>query len=401
MYADHAATSHPVLFIPAAAAWANPSASHRLGLEARRALEAAQGRILQALGLSAEDGAVVITSGGTESNNLVLQQPRWRFIITMATEHHAIHLAAQFLAERRGVTVVLLPPDGVGRIARLDDLRECLHHRFANQPGLVSLAYVNNEIGTIQDLAAVGALIRAANASRSDETRVCFHTDAVQAPGHVPLDFGNPNGPLHAVDFLTLSAHKFHGPYGVGALVCRRAAVTHHLTQGLCFGGGQQGGLRPGTEPVALAVAMADALRDATDPAKFGPRVARLAAMAGRIWACLRPYVVTGLVLPTGGSPPDLRAPHHVSFCVRGAQRRYLIAALERDAGVLASGGSACSSQLPLPSHVLVALGVPPAYIHGSIRLTLGHTNTDAEVDGVLIPALRRLLDPLLSAGVR
>lgn len=220
-----------------------------------------------------------------------------------------------------------------------------------------------------------------------------FHTDAVQAPGHAVIDLAG----AHAdVDLLSLSAHKFHGPAGIGFLFVRVPVTPGGPLRPLCLGGPQQGGLRPGTIPVAGLVAAADALADACDPARLGTRLGIYAAMSAHVWRTLHPFVVAGLVLPTGAPPPG-RAPHHVSFCVRGAHRRSLIAALEKRS-VHASGGSACTSADALPSHALAALRVPPEYIEGSVRLTLSHTNTLQEVRDILCPALHAVLSALAAA---
>ena len=255
--------------------------------------------------------------------------------------------------------------------------------------------HVNNETGTIHDIATISRELK-----RIEHQRLCkdceevdgvgahvfIHTDAVQAPGHVPLDLAHLG-----VDFLTLGAHKFHGPVGVGLLFCRDPAVL----QPLFFGGHQQGGIRPGTEPVALIGAMADALQDAVS--NRPTREPRLREMTAKIWETLTPFIVLGLVLPTGAPMQSgRRAPHHVSFCVRGAKRSVLLDRLEAE-GILVSGGSACSAGSTLPSHVLSALDVPIQYIHGSVRISLSHTNSMEEVEKQLCPALDRLLRTYLS----
>lgn len=277
------------------------------------------------------------------------------------------------------------------------DVRELValvQKRPASQRGLVSLMHVNNETGTIHD---VGEMVRQLKGVEHQRLRhqggevdgagaqVFVHTDAVQAPGHVPLDLTRLG-----VDFLTLGAHKFHGPVGVGLLYCRDPSVL----QPLFFGGHQQGSVRPGTEPVALIRAMAEALDDAAS--QLPQREPRLREMAAKIWETLAPFIVVGLVLPTGApAQSGRRAPHHVSFCVRGARRAALLEAFEAE-GVLVSGGSACSAGSTLPSHVLSALDVPVEYIHGSVRISLSHTNTMDEVVNRLCPVLTRILQGYL-----
>jgi cysteine desulfurase len=332
-----------------------------------------------------------VTSGGTESNNIVIQQPAlWEFIVLLPTEHHAVALPAQRMAAQYGCEVVYLTPDGVGALS-VDELRGVLAAR-RGQRGLVTVAYVNNEIGTVQNLEAIGRAVRAENALRGDaeRRRVWLHTDAVQAPGRVPIDLAGAHA---AVDLLSLSAHKFHGPAGLGLLFSRTPITAAGPLRPLMLGGHQQGGLRPGTEAVGALVAAAAALEDACDPTKLTGRLVAYAAMSRLVWATLMPFVVTGRVLPTGGAGTG-RAPHHISVCVRGAERHALVAALEKE-NVYASGGSACAADSVLPSHVLTALRVPPDFIQGSLRITLSHTNTVDDVRNILCPALRRVLTAL------
>lgn len=302
------------------------------------------------------------------------------------TEHTAVFFTAQILATRRGVDVVYLPVDGCGRV-RARDVTAAVEARDGPQKrGLVSLMYVSNETGLVHNLPAIAAALRTTRAGR--EGRVLFHTDAVQAPGHVrTLDVQ-----ALGVDFLSVSAHKFHGPMGIGFLYQRDPTVLRPLW----FGGHQQGGLRPGTEMVTLARALADALEDAVvDEARQAARWQALTRMSDALWRALGPFVVSGLVLPTGPPAGSAdRAPHHVSFCVRGRHRQEITARLEA-AGVLASGGSACSSGSSLPSHVLAAMAVPPEYIHGSVRFTFSHTNDPAEVEERVVPVVVALLRAL------
>ena len=209
-----------------------------------------------------------------------------------------------------------------------------------------------------------------------------FHTDAVQAPGHVSV----LDAKLLDVDFMSLGAHKFHGPVGIGILYTREATSLRPLF----YGGHQQGNLRPGTEPVGLAVAMADALEDVVGHAE--ERIRSLSAMTQAVWKALAPFIVAGVVLPTGPPPTAAdRVAHHVSFCVRDVHRDDVLKMSELR-GLVASGGSACSAESTLPSNVLVTIGIPNCFIHGSIRLSFSHTNTQDEVVSVVIPALQKTL---------
>jgi cysteine desulfurase len=406
MYADHASTALPVLFPAAAdpvtAAYGNPAATHAYGRAARAAVGTALRKIARALRFtppSSSPGATatenepprlgehfVATGGGTEADNLVLLQPdRWSFIVLLPTEHHAVTLPAEFMANHHRCELVYLTPTAVGGVDPAELAAELRRRRGGS--GLVSVAAVNNEIGTVADLEAVGAAVAAENGERTPAARVWLHTDAVQAPGHVPLDL---DGAHRYVDFMSLSAHKFHGPPGFGLLFCRTPAAE--CLRPRAYGGGQQAGLRPGTEPVAALVATAAALEDATEPRAFARRVALFRAMTDLVWAELMPAVVSGSVLPTGAPAGDRRAPNHVSFCIRGAHRRDIVRRMEETGGVAVSGGSACNATADLPSHVLTAIRIPPGYIHGSVRITFSHTNTLEEVRTVLCPALRACL---------
>lgn len=386
VYADHAASAQPTVF-RACDAYGNPSAPHAVGRAARTAADSAWARIARALRFSTAEPArhFVVTSGGTESNNLVLLQPGlWSFIVLLPTEHHAVTLPAQWMANHGRCEIVYLTPDGTGRLDTAELARELAVR--PGRTGLVTVAYANNEIGTVQDLAAVGAVVSAANAERAHH-RVWLHTDAVQAPGHLSMDLDAPV--LSGVDFASVSAHKFHGPPGVGLLFCRTPGVLRPILHG----GSQQGGLRPGTENVAGLVALAEALADATDPEKLARRIARYRQLSDVVWEALRPGVVSGLIRPTGPPPREgRRLPNHVSFCVLGAHRSELVSRLERTHGLLVSGGSACSADSGLPSHVLAAIGVPPAFIQGSIRISFGDPNTESEARNVVAAAVRRLI---------
>jgi cysteine desulfurase len=216
--------------------------------------------------------------------------------------------------------------------------------------------------------------------------------DAVQAPGHVDPD--RLSQLIKTVDFLSLSAHKFHGPVGIGVLYYRNPDDTTTI-QPLFSGGEQQQGRRAGTEAVGAATACSRALAAALR-AGAAEKQAALRQWTQSVWDTLYPFILQGRVLPTGPPPGDHRAPHHVSFCVRGADRKQMVQFMEEQEGILISSGSACSSAVPMPSHVLVALGVPPEFVHGSLRITFGLYHNAVEVEQVVLPrlllALRRLL---------
>lgn len=387
LYLDHAAMGWPTLFnVDNSMQWGNPAASHSLGEQSRVALDRARAVVAKCIGATC-DKQVIFNSGGTEGNNTVIKGQRWSAIVTTPTEHHAVLHAAEDMKAQFGTQVVLIPVDSHGLVRR-----KALHGVLAtlqHGPVLVSISLVNNEIGCINDLATLSAVIQQHN-SGSEKRRFWLHTDAVQAPGHV-----NVNCEQLGVDFLTLSAHKFHGPVGCGILFCREVGEASVLRP-LLNGGEQQDGRRGGTEAVGAAVATAHALEDACNPNLFTKRVDNYCAWAARLWNFLSPYILAGLVLPTGPPPGKHRAPHHVSFCIKGAKRQELVQYLDKKEGILVSGGSACSSSVPLPSHVLSAIGVPLEFINGSLRITFGshfpENTTPENVLDRLENALRRLL---------
>ena len=208
LYVDQAATSYPVLFpVNGSVSLGNPSSRHLMGRTAKEALQEARQRIAQAVLLTISSpesltGQVIVTSGGTEGNNLVLQQPKWRFIITMATEHHSVFFPAQYMSNQLECEVVFLSVDGQGRVANLNELRHALTGRCARGCGLVSLALANNETGTILDLASIGQIIQEVNQKRPREERIWFHSDAMQAPGP---------GDIFSECILTMACCHQHG----------------------------------------------------------------------------------------------------------------------------------------------------------------------------------------------
>lgn len=347
----------------------NASSIHRWGREARLALEEARERIAAALGVNA--GEIVFTRGGTESDNLaVLGRSRLRRgqpVVCSAIEHRAV-LATAHAAEAEGNPLHLLIPDASGRIdpAQLDDL-------LGLQPAVVSVMWVNNEIGVVQPVHELAA--RCAGAG------VAFHTDAVQAIGKVPVDFASVPAAL-----ASFSAHKIGGPKGVGALFVREGTELVPLIHG----GGHERGLRAGTEDVAGAVGMAVAVELAVaEQAEFEQRTGML---RDRLEDALLRRVPDLLVNGRGAE----RAPHICNVSVPGVSNEALMVTLDME-GIAASSGSACSSGAVTPSHVLLALGLAPELAAPSVRFSLGRETTEAEIDRVIsvVPPLMERLRTL------
>ncbi|WP_432547480.1 cysteine desulfurase family protein [Kineococcus sp. SYSU DK004] len=378
-YLDHASTAptRP----EAVAAWTeraglvgNPSSLHSAGRRARSAVEEAREEVAAALGARA--GELVWTSGGTEADNLAVkglwwarraEDPRRRRVLVSAAEHHAVLDPAEHLREHEGADVRLLPVDAEGRT----DL-DALAAELAQAPeevALVSVMWANNEVGTVQPVAEVAALARAAG--------VPVHTDAVQAVGHLPVDFA-----AAGVDALSLSAHKFGGPVGAGALLLRRGTPLVPLLHG----GGQELGARSGTLSAPAAAATAAALRAAL--AGQDAERARVAGLRDRLLAGLAERVDGVRVR---GSLTD-RLPGNAHVTVDGCQGDSLLYLLDA-AGVECSTGSACQAGVPQPSHVLLAMGVPAADTRGALRFSLGWSSTEEDVDAALAavgPAVER-----------
>ncbi|MGB8910327.1 MAG: cysteine desulfurase family protein, partial [Candidatus Cybelea sp.] len=334
----------------------NPNSLHAEGRRARAALDTARERIASLLGALRSE--IVFTSSGTEANNLALlgvvrAGPAGSAVVAAATEHASVLSALERLAEE-GVETTAIPVDSDGRVAAAL-FSEALH------PGtvLASVGYANNEIGTVQPVAELARIARGRG--------ILFHTDAVQAPGWLPLDVRELG-----VDLLSLSAHKFHGPKGVGALFIRRGTPIAPII----YGGGQEFGLRPGTQNLAGIVGMTRALELAQleRPDQSG----RVAALRDRLEAGILaaiPDVRVNAVEP--------RLPSILNVSFGGAESAALLIALDL-AGIAASAGSACTSGSLEPSHVLAALGVERRWQEGAIRFSLGRETTSAEIEHVL-----------------
>ena len=334
----------------------NPSSIHASGRRARQGLDEARESIAELIG--AKPREIVFTSGGTESDSLALKGAAWaassrgRHIITSSVEHKAITNACQLL-ERQGFTVTYLPVDGYGRVDPVD-----VAAAITEETTLVSVMAANNEVGTLQPVAEIGAVCR--------ERRVAFHTDAIQAAAFVLPD---PDG--WQASLISLAAHKLYGPKGAGAVYVRQG--TQLLPQ--LQGGAQERQRRAGTENVAACVGLAAAF--ALTHAEPARREAANARQRG-----LRDALIAGFTAIDGveltGHPTE-RLPNSASFVIDGLEGGDLVAALDLE-GIEASTGSACTTGSVEPSHVLLSMGIEPRLAHGSLRLTVGRATTEADV---------------------
>ena len=364
IYADNAATTRMseaavAAMLPAMReGYGNPSSLYAFGQEAKERLEAAREQIARCLGCDARE--VTFTSGGSEADNQALRSAAAlgarrgkRHIVSTAFEHHAVLHTLRRL-EQEGFSVTLLDVHENG-IVRPEEVAAAIREDTC----LVSVMYANNEIGTVQPIAEIGAICR--------EKGVVFHTDAVQAVGHIPVDVRRDN-----IDMLSLSGHKFHGPKGVGVLVCRRGIPLTPLIEG----GAQERGKRAGTENVPAICGMAAALTESCEKREENAR--RLTVLCDRLIAGLT-------AIPHSALNGDAvsRLPGNVNFCFEGIEGESLLLLLD-DKGVCASSGSACTSGSLDPSHVLLAIGRPHEVAHGSLRLTLSEENMAEEVETII-----------------
>ncbi len=348
--------------------YGNPSSLHQKGREANYALMDARETVARCL--NAQPREIYFTGCGTESDNWAITEGARlgaeqgkRHIISDPIEHHAVlHTLAKL--EKQGFEVTYLPVHEDG-VVRLEDLAAAIRPDTC----LVTIMFSNNEIGTVQPIREIGALCR--------ERGVLFHTDAVQAVGHLPIDVAADN-----IDMLSLSGHKFHAPKGFGALYCKKSVPIRNFIEG----GAQERGRRGGTEAIPAILAMAAAMKDSCE--HMEENMARVSAM--------RDKLIDGLSkIPRSrcNGSPDHRAPGLVSFCFEGIEGESLLLRLDL-AGICASSGSACTSGSLDPSHVLLALGMPHEIAHGSLRLSLSEYNTMEEVDYILqqVPEVVRTL---------
>ena len=364
VYADNAATtklSPAVLeaMMPyLTEEYGNPSSLYRFGNHAKRAIEQARKEVADVLG--AEPFEILFTGGGSEADNWVKEIMRSlkargkNHFITSAVEHHALLHSAQRL-QKEGFEVTFIPVDREGQ---LDP--EQVRAAIRPETGLVSIMFANNEIGTIYPIKEIGAICRQAG--------VLFHTDAVQAAGHLPINVKEMN-----IDLLSLSAHKFHGPKGVGAFYCRRGIPLPSLIDG----GAQERGKRAGTENVAGIVGLGAALRLANE--EMSEASARVSAMRDR----LIDGILQTVPMCRLNGPRHNRLPGNCNISFLGIEGESLLLRLDL-AGIAASSGSACASSSLDPSHVLLAIGLPHEVAHGSVRLSLSDYNTEEDVDYIL-----------------
>lgn len=380
IYVDHAATAPTDKKVVEAMLpymtekFGNPSSVHSFGRETRREVAAARERVARLIG--AADEEIFFTGGGSESDNFALKgiafanQKKGNHIITTQIEHHAVLHTCEWL-EKHGFEVTYLPVDEDGMI-NLADLRAAI----TDNTILISVMFANNEVGTIQPIAEIGAIAR--------ERGVYFHTDAVQAAGAAEIDVE-----ALQIDLLSLSGHKFYGPKGVGALYVRRGVKIETVQHG----GAQERGLRAGTENIPAIVGLG-----------MAAELARENMMKNALYLTgLRDKLINGIEREI----PDVklnghrtrRLPGNVNFSFRYVEGEALLLNLDMK-GIAASSGSACTSGSLDPSHVLLAMGLTHEVAHGSLRLTLGRGNTEADVDYILaklpqIIARLRSMSPL------
>lgn len=364
IYADNAATTKisqtamKAMISAMENSYGNPSSIHQIGMAANDALQTAREQIARCLGCMPKE--IFFTSGGTESDNQAIMSAAMlgakqnkRHIISTAFEHHAVLHTLRRLKEQ-GFEIQLLDVGAEGNItaAQVED---------AIRPDtcLVTVMFANNEIGSVLPIAEIGEVCRAHG--------VLFHTDAVQAAGHIPVNVKKQN-----IDMLSLSAHKFHGPRGIGALYVKRGIELTSLMEG----GGQERGKRPGTENLPAIMGMAAALKE--ECTLMEQNEAKVTAMRDRLIQGLSqiPYSILN------GSR-EKRLPGNVNFCFEGVSGESLLLLLDSK-GICASSGSACASGALDPSHVLLSLGLAPEIAQGSLRISLDISNTEEEIDYML-----------------
>ena len=364
IYADHAATTKmsqaaiDAMFVAIRENYGNPSSLHQAGMEANDQLERAREQIARCLGCTPKE--IFFTSGGTESDNQAIlsaaalgARQGKKHIISTAFEHHAVLHTLEKL-KSQGFEIQLLNVGEKGNITAKQ-----VEEAIRPDTCLVTVMYANNEIGSILPVKEIGEICR--------KHQVLFHTDAVQAVGHVPISVKEQN-----IDLLSLSAHKFHGPRGIGVLYAKKGIELIRLIEG----GAQERGKRPGTENLPGIMGMAAALKE--DCEKMGENCRKVAAMRDRLINGLGkiPHsILNGLT--------EKRLPGNVNFCFEGVEGESLLLLLDSK-GICVSSGSACTSGALDPSHVLLALGRPDEIARGSLRITLDASNAEEEIDYML-----------------
>ncbi|MBS4021625.1 MAG: cysteine desulfurase NifS [Dethiobacter sp.] len=354
----------------------NPSSVHSFGREVRKAVDEARDKTAAAIGASPQE--IIFTSGGTEADNLAIRgvaralQQKGNHIITSAVEHHAV-LDACLALKEEGFEITVLPVDEYGMVS-VRDVEKAINDKTI----LITIMLANNEVGTIQPIAEIGRIAR--------ERRVIFHTDAVQAMGNLPVNVDELQ-----CDLLSMSAHKFNGPKGIGALYVRRGTKLKVFN----FGGAQERKIRPGTENVPAIVGLGRAIELAVG--EMGEKTGKLKG--------LRDKLIKGLLgidnVRLNGHPTE-RLPGNANVSVQFVEGESLILSLDLK-GVAVSSGSACTSGSLDPSHVLMAMGLDHQTAHGSLRFSLGFGNTEEDIDYVLevIPEIvsrLRSMSPVYSA---
>lgn len=353
--------------------YGNPSSVHAFGQEAKKGLDAARDQVAAALNCT--PGEVIFTGCGTESDNTAIlgvaekYKNKGKHIITSSVEHHAVLHTCEHL-QKQGYDVTYLPVDEYGRVTA-EQVREALR----GDTILVTIMFANNEVGTVMPIPEIAAVCH--------EKGVLFHTDAVQAIGHVPVDVK-----AMGIDMLSLSAHKFHGPKGVGALYCRKGIKLPSYI----MGGAQEKGRRAGTENVAGIVGLGAAIKLACD--NLSENAAKMTILRDRLMRGLAEIPEVKL----NGHPTE-RLPNNVNYSMKYIEGESILLKLDLS-GIAASSGSACTSGSLDPSHVLLAMGLPHEIAHGSVRLTLGDDTTQEDIDYTIeqlkeIVAYLRAMSPL------
>lgn len=383
VYLDNAATTRVLPEIATAMAktmtenYGNPSGVYAISQRAHEILDVAREQVAELI--NATPGEITFTCGGSEGDTTILlgiakaYKNKGNHIITSAIEHHAILHACEEL-EREGFKITYLPVDEFGKVDPA-----AVEKAITPQTILISIMYANNEIGTIEPIRAIGAIAK--------KHKVFFHTDAVQAVGHVPVDVKADN-----IDLLTLTAHKFHGPKGTGAIYIRKGIKVEKLV----YGGGQERGLRPGTENTAGIQGLGMAAEHAR--LHMSANSVRLTKLRDKIIAGISAKIPE---VKLNGDAVE-RLPNNVNFSIKYIEGEGLLLHLDL-VGIAASSGSACTSGSLDPSHVLLAIGLPHEIAHGSLRLTLSEFTTEEDVDYLLdkLPGIvetLRSMSPLYAA---